>query len=151
MKKIILLLACAAYLFACKDTGTSTQGTRDDDTLTAAEWEKYPQLAKTDVESMVKYYFEIKKNDTNIIRGISFDNPPLRKLLHNKQRMSIYMGAYITDSPGKKKGDVILIIQLKEKDKFTYYDYNSIFPKNQQLLNAHCPPPYNAPCPLEEN
>jgi len=152
MKKVILILFSVFYLLSCKNSETEIEThSNDDDTLTAEEWAKYPEIKKADVESMVKYYYEMPKNDSNVIRGVVFDNPQIRKILKNKLRMKIYVGAYDSDGAGRKKGEVILILQLKEKDKpAVYYNYADVFPKSSMAAEGICPPPYNSPCPVTE-
>jgi len=151
MKKILLLLAFVTYLFSCKDTATSTQRTNDDDTLTAADWAKYPEYQSAYVIAMQKYYFDsIPKTNLNIIGVVSFDDPPVRSFLRNKQRMLIIVGAYKKDTLGVLKGSRALIVGFKDKGKFAYYDFNTLFPKSAlgKAGGDVCPLP-EPPCSIE--
>lgn len=155
MKKLLLLPVIVTVIFSCQDsTNSSTQATNavgdcDTDTLRTEDWAKYPTYKKDYVQAMVDYYYTLPKTNSNVVSYISFPNPPVRKLLRNKESMVMIVGAYLTDTLGKKKGDRAVIIQLKTAGKFTYYEYPTVFPPAFQKEKGICPPPDNKPCPIE--
>ncbi len=151
MKKILLLLAFATYLFSCKDTAPSTKPASDSDTLSNAQLEGYPQISKSDAESMVKRYANMKKNDSNIIRSISFGNSHIRGMISNTQKVRIYIGAHIKDSTPRKIGDVIVILQIKKSGAYAYYDYASIYNNTLLKQDGYYPPIFGVPFSLIED
>ncbi len=153
MKKILLLLAFVTYLFSCKDTAPSTQHAVDGDTLTAAEWAKYPEYQRRHVIEMQKYYHSIPKTNSNIIGMVTMDNHPLRRILKEKGAFYIIAGAYLADTLGRKKGDLATIVGIKDSGKVKFYDFGTIFLKSAVGTSGGgdiCPPP-EPPCPLPED
>jgi hypothetical protein len=149
MKKLIFLLIVSSYFFACKDQATKPCTDCDTDTLTTAELAAYPEYNKDYVQAMVNYYFTLPKTNENIIRGLPYTNPPIRKLLKNAERINAYVGAYLNDTLGVKKGTMNVILQIKKNGLYKYYDYRSIFGEAILKIDAYCPPPKDLPCPIE--
>ncbi len=156
MKKILLLLAFATYLFSCKDTATSTQRTVDDDTLTAAEWAALDTISRADVVKMQKFYYDsITKTNSNIINTIYFDSiGRFRSVVNTNKAIYIIAGAHLIPSLNIKRGDLATIIGVRNNNgKIKFYHFNSIFSESAMGTSRGtdvCPPP-EPPCPLPED
>ncbi len=155
MKKLLLFLAIPIYLFACKESGNDNDANNDNDDngVDSFSIKKYPTYDPKYVFAMEKYYFDsVPKTKLNIVGVLEFDNPPIRQIMRNKQMLLIIVGAYLTDTLGKKKGDRALIVGFKEKGAFTYYDFTTIFPPvsaSQQSGGGNVCPLPDPPCSIQ--
>ena len=118
--------------------------------MIADQWNKFTEYKKSYVEAMVAKYFYLPKSNKNVLRMISLENPPVRKLLKHQESLNIIIGAYMVDTLNVKAGDMAIIVQLRRsKGEYKYYNYSELFPRTLKGIGMVCPPPDDSPCPIE--
>jgi len=147
MKKIFLLFSIISiFIISCDDNNknqdvdhSKVDSVRMADSLTI--------LAKSiKKDSAMKIINNFKNAKKAGVAWTQFDTGLLKKIFdqQNISSAKFFMGAYLNDvnTPAQKKGFPVIILQIKRSgftDDYEYFEGSAI-----------CPPPYPAPCAIEQ-